>query len=47
MVDSEYITEDYESPEISIEAMMKNSKMPTFVPDHLKGKKCVNMQLRI
>ena len=38
MLDSEYSTEDYKSPKISIGARMKNSEMLKFVPDHLKIK---------
>ena len=35
MVESEYSTGDYESPEISIGAIMKNSEMLKFAPYHL------------
>ena len=46
MVDSEYSTNNYKSIKISIETVMKNSEMLKFVPDHLKNKKCVSMQLK-
>ena len=39
MVDSEYSTKDYKTPKISIAAIMKNSEMLKFVPNHLKSKK--------
>ena len=39
MVYSEYSTDN-------IAAVIKNQKMLKFVPDHLKTKKCVNMQLK-
>ena len=39
MVDSEYSTDSYKSPKISIGAIIKNPEMLKFVPDHLKTKK--------
>ena len=39
MVDSEYTTDDYNSPKISTGAIMKNREMLKFAPDHLKTKK--------
>ena len=35
----EYSADDYTSPKIIIEAVMKNSEMLRFIPDHLKTKK--------
>ena len=46
MIDSEYSTDNYKSPKISIGAVMKNPKMLKFVPDHYKIKKCVKMKLK-
>ena len=40
------IMEVYKSINISIVTVMKNSEMLKFVPDHLKTKKCVSMQLK-
>ena len=39
IVDSEYITNNYQSLKISLGAIIKNPEMLTFVPDHLKTKK--------
>ena len=39
IVDSEYSTDNYKSPKISIGAVMKNPEMFKFVSDHLKTKK--------
>ena len=39
MVDSEYSIEDYKFPKINIGAIMKNSEILKFVPNHLKTKK--------
>ena len=39
MFDSEYNTDNYISPKISIRAIMKNPNILEFVPDHLKTKK--------
>ena len=43
MVDSMAI---YKSLNINIGTVMKNPEMLKFVPDHLKTKKCVSMQLK-
>ena len=43
MVDSMDI---YKPLNINIGTVMKNPGMLTFVPDHLKTKKCVSMQLK-
>ena len=36
----------HKSLNISTETVMRNPKMSKFVPDHLKTKKCVSMQLK-
>ena len=36
----------YKSVNISVGTVMKNPEMLIFVPDHLKTKKCVSMQLK-
>ena len=46
-VDNECSTGNYKSLKISIGEVIKNPEMIRFVPDHLKTKKCVNMQLKI
>ena len=46
MVVNEYSMGIYKSAKLYIEAVMRNSKMLKFVPDHLKTKKCVSMQLK-
>ena len=46
MVDSEYSTVVCESGKISIGTVMKNPDMSKFIPDHLKTKKCGNIQLK-
>ena len=46
MVDSESSMEIYKFEKISIGAVIKNPEILKFVPDHLKTKKCVNMQLK-
>ena len=46
MVYREYSTKIYKSLKISIGIVMRNLEMLKFVPDHLKTKKCVNMQLK-
>ena len=46
MVDSEYRMDIYKSVKISTRAIMRNLEMLTFVPDNLKCKKCVSMQLK-
>ena len=46
MVDSEYSIDIYKSVKISIGTGIKNPEMFKFVPDHLKTKKCVKMQLK-
>ena len=47
MVYSEYSTNIYKSLKISIGIVMRNLEMLKFVPDRLKTKKCVNMQLKM
>ena len=37
----------YKSIKIIIGTVMRKPEMVKFVPDHLKTKKCVNMQLKI
>ena len=39
MFDSEYNTEDYNSPKINIKTIMRNPEMLKFVPDYLETKK--------
>ena len=47
MVDSDYSSEDYKSPKISIGVIMKNPEIVEFIPNHLKTKKkCVKMQVK-
>ena len=46
MVDSEYCMDISESAKIGIGTVMKNLKMLKFVPDHLKTKQCLNMELK-
>ena len=46
MVYSEYSTNIYKSLKISIGIVMRNLEILKFVPDRLKTKKCVNMQLK-
>ena len=46
MVDSESSMEIYKFEKISIGAVIKIPEILKFVPDHLKTKKCVNMQLK-
>ena len=46
MGDSEYSTEDYKTPKISIGAIMKNPEILNFVSDHLKTKKMCKHALR-
>ena len=41
MVDGEYSTDDYKSPQISIGVTMKNQETLKFIPYHLKTKKKV------
>ena len=41
--DSMYI---YQSVRVSIGTVMKNPELLKFVPNHLKTKKCVSMQLK-
>ena len=43
MVDSMNV---YKSLNINIGTVMKNPEMLKFVPDHVKTKKCVSMQLK-
>ena len=45
MVDSEHNMDIYKFVKISI-GTVRNLEMLKFVPDHLKIKKCVNMQLK-
>ena len=40
------IMDVYKSLNICIRTVMKNLEMIKFVPDHLKTKKCVSMQLK-
>ena len=40
------IMDIYKSLNISVGTVMKNSEMLKFVPDHLKTKKCLSMQLK-
>ena len=40
------ILDVYKSLNISIETVMKNREMLKFVPDHLKTKECVSIQLK-
>ena len=47
MVYIEYSTNIYKPLKISIEIVMRNLEMLKYFPDHLKTKKCVNMQLKI
>ena len=46
MVGSEYSTEDCKPPKINIRAIIRNTEILKFVPDYLKTKKCVNIQLK-
>ena len=46
MVDSEYSTNIYKSLNVNIGTEMKNPEMLIFVPDHLKTKTWVSMQLK-
>ena len=46
MIDGEYSTNIYKSLNISTGTVMEDPKMLKFVPDHLKTKKCVSMQLK-
>ena len=46
MVDSGYSMDIYKSVKISIGTVMRNPEMFKFVPDHLKTKTCVSMQLK-
>ena len=46
MVDSEYSKDNYKSSKISISIRTVMKKMLKFFPDHLKTKKCVDMQLK-
>ena len=39
MADSEYSTDNYKSPKISIGTIMKDPEMLKFVPDYFKTKK--------
>ena len=47
MVDSGYSMDIYKSVKTSIGTVMRNPEMFKLVPDHLKTKKCVSMQLKI
>ena len=46
IVDAGYSMDINKSAKISTGAVMKNREMLKFVPDHLKLKECVNMQLK-
>ena len=47
MVDSEYITDNCNSSEISIGAKIKKPEVVKFAPEHFKTGKSVSMQLKI
>ena len=46
MVDSEYIMDIYTSVKVGSGTVIKNPEMLKFIPDHLKIKKYVSMQLK-
>ena len=46
MVDSEYIMGTYKSVKISVGTVTRNPGTLKFVPDHLKTKKCLSMELK-
>ena len=46
MVDSKYSTDNYKSSKISIGVVIKNPELLKFVPDHLKTKRSVSIQLK-
>ena len=46
IVNAGYSMDINKSAKISTGAVMKNREMLKFVPDHLKLKECVNMQLK-
>ena len=46
MVDSEHNIGIYKSVKISIGTVMESPEMLKFVPDHLRTKRCVSMQLK-
>ena len=46
MGDSEYGMDVHKSVKISIGTVMRNPEMLKSVPDHLKAKKCVGMQIK-
>ena len=45
MLDSEHSPRSYKTLKKSIGAIIKHLEMLRFAPDHLKTKKCVQMQL--
>ena len=47
MVDSEYSVDIYKSVKIIIRIVMINPEILKLVPDHLKTKNCVKMQLKV
>ena len=47
MVDSEYVTGNYKSSEISIGAVIKNPEIIKLALDHFKTRKFVSIQLKI
>ena len=46
MFDNEYSMDSYNFIKTSIIKVMRNQEMLKFVPDHLKIKNCVSMQLK-
>ena len=46
MVDSEYSKDKSNNLKISTGAVIKNPEMLKFVPDHLRLKRCVKIQLK-
>ena len=46
MADSEYSTNIYKSLNINIGTVKRNPEMLRIVPDYLKTKKCVSIQLK-
>ena len=46
MVDSDYSKDNSNNLKISTGAVIKNPEMLKFVPDHLRLKRCVKIQLK-
>ena len=46
MVDIQYSSEDYMTPKISVEAVMKNPEMLKLISDYLKTKKMCNYAVK-